>query len=189
MQPALDAVLQPHEVHTGCRRPVKVMKRMVVEGDLGFERDLGGMAVRRLIALNWWFARADDRMGVRKAAKKPVMSTTKSVRIGKFASGSTVISAPWSWTEHTHASSSRPSTCMPQVPHEACRHEWRSVSDGSRCSWIQRKASSTVVWGPTGTSNSSKCSRPSPRWWRSTRNDAYRSPSGSSLSPHAATDS
>ena len=49
---------------------MKVMKRMVVEGDLGFERDLGVMAVRRLAALNWRFARADDRMGVREALEE-----------------------------------------------------------------------------------------------------------------------
>ena len=43
---------------------------MVVKGDLGFERDLGVMVVRRLIALNWRFARADNRMGVRKALEE-----------------------------------------------------------------------------------------------------------------------
>ena len=72
-----------------------------------------------------------------------------------LASGSTVMVSPWSASEQTHASSSRPSTCTPQVPHEACMHEWRIASDGSRWRWIQRSASSSVVVASTGTSNSS----------------------------------
>ena len=83
-------------------------------------------------------------------------SDTTSFRTGRFARGSTVTVSPeTSESAVTHPSPSRPFTRTPQVPHEAWKHECRSASEGSWCSWIQRSASSTVLRSVTGTSNSS----------------------------------
>ena len=111
------------------------------------------------------------RVGGGKRSTNDVMSTTRSAITGKFAMGSTVTRpASRSARRVTQARASRPFTRIPQVPHEACRHEWRIASEGSRWTRIQRRASSTVAADVTSTWNTSNRDGPPSRVNRNTRN-------------------
>src|SRR5512139_1092022 len=101
------------------------------------------------------------------------MSTSRSARTGMFAIGSTVMSSPRSCTSVTHIRTSRPFTRTPHVPHEAWRHECRSIRDGSWCSWIHLSPSSRVIRSASGTAKVSKREALSPRLYRKTWNRRF----------------